>query len=31
MTDRTISIDVKKDLFGANEEAAETNAKDFDK
>ena len=29
MTDRTVSIDIKKDLFGANEEAAATNAETF--
>ena len=31
MTDRTITIDIKKDLFGANEEAAEINAENFKK
>lgn len=31
MTDRIITIDIKKDLFGANEEAAEINAKEFSK
>ena len=31
MTDRTITIDIKKDLFGANEEAAEINASEFGK
>ncbi|MHA1638204.1 MAG: hydrogenase nickel incorporation protein HypB [Candidatus Thorarchaeota archaeon] len=31
MTDRTVSIDIKKDLFGANEEAASINAETFKK
>jgi hydrogenase nickel incorporation protein HypB len=31
MTDRTVTIDIKKDLFGANEEAAEINANEFRK
>jgi hydrogenase nickel incorporation protein HypB len=31
MTDRTVSIDIKKDLFGANEEAAAINAETFKK
>ncbi|TXT57709.1 MAG: putative hydrogenase nickel incorporation protein HypB [Candidatus Thorarchaeota archaeon] len=31
MTDRTLSIDIRKDLFGANEDAAELNAALFKK
>ena len=31
VTDRTVSIDIKKDLFGANEEAATINAEIFQK